>query len=191
MDGAGELSHGVRHEARLTAHLGLAHGAVEFGLRNEGGHGVDDHDVHRAGAHQHVGDVEGLLAVIGLGNEQLVGLHAEPCRIGDVERVFGVDEGRHAAELLAFRDDVQRERRLARRFGAVDFGHAAARHAADAQRQIEAEGTGGNDRHMYMRPVGQLHDRALTILSLNGAEGCLERFAAGIFRGNKRLLRHG
>ena len=184
MDGAGELSHGVGHEACLTAHLGFAHGAVEFRLRNEGGHGVDDHDVHRAGTYQHVGDVERLFAVIGLGNEQFVGLDAEAGRIGDIQSVFRVDEGGHAALLLAFRDDVERERRLAR-------GFAAARHAADTKRQIEADGTGGDDGHMNVRPVGQLHDRALAVLAFNGAEGGLERFAAGVFRGNKRLFRHG
>ena len=178
------------HEAGLAAHLGFAHGAVEFGLRNERGHGVDDNDVHRAGANQHVGDVESLFTVIGLGNEQLVGLHAEPCRIGDVKSVFGVDEGGNAPLLLAFGNDVQRQGRLARGFRAVDFRDSAARHAADAQGQVKADGAGGNDGHMNVRPVGQLHDGALTILSFDGAEGCPERFAAGIFRRNKRLLRH-
>jgi hypothetical protein len=59
--------------------------------------------------------------------------------------VLGVDEGAGAAELLHFGDDLQRQRGLARRFRAVDFDDAAARQAADAQRDVQAERAGGHD----------------------------------------------
>ena len=49
------------------------------------------------GADEHVGDLERLLAVVGLRDEQLVGLHAELARVGRVERVLGVDERGDAA----------------------------------------------------------------------------------------------
>src|SRR3712207_7428672 len=42
---------------------------------------VDRDYVDRTGAHQHVDDLERLLAVVGLGDEQLVGVDADP--LGD------------------------------------------------------------------------------------------------------------
>ena len=40
------------HQPRLQAHVRVAHLAVELGLGDEGGDGVDDQHVDRAGAHQ-------------------------------------------------------------------------------------------------------------------------------------------
>ena len=73
------------------------------------------------------GDFEGLFAVVRLRDEQVVHIHAQLARIDRIERVFRVDECGLAAELLRFGDHVQRERRLAARFRAVDFDYAAAR----------------------------------------------------------------
>ncbi|MNC88830.1 hypothetical protein D3C83_46930 [compost metagenome] len=56
--------------------------------------------------------------------------------------MFGVDERRHAACLLRLGNHLQRQRRLARGFGAEDLGHAAARQAADPERVIDADGAG-------------------------------------------------
>ena len=47
--------------------------------------------------------------------------------------MFGVDEGRRAAELLRFGDDVQRHGGLTAGFRAVNFDHAAARKTAYTQ----------------------------------------------------------
>ena len=40
-DGAGELAQGLGHQAGLQAHVGVAHFAVQLGLGDEGGDGVD------------------------------------------------------------------------------------------------------------------------------------------------------
>ena len=128
--------------------------------------------------------------MVGLGDEQFVGLHAKARGIGHVEGVFGVDEGRHAAHALAFGDDVQGKGGFARRFRAVYLGHAAARNAANAKGKVEADGAGGNDGNLYMCAVGKLHDSALTILAFDGAEGGFKRLAAGVFSGNERLFGH-
>jgi hypothetical protein len=48
--------------------------------------------------------------------------------------VLGVDVRGHPAGLLRVRHDVQAERRLAARLGAVDLGDAPLRHAADPDR---------------------------------------------------------
>ena len=81
-DGAGELAQRLAHEARLQADVAVAHLALDLGLGHERRDRVDDDDVDRAGAHEHVGDLERLLAVVGLRDEQLVGLHAELARVG-------------------------------------------------------------------------------------------------------------
>ena len=67
---------------------------------------------------------------------------AEPARVVDVERVLGVDERAHAARALRLGDRVQRQRGLARRLGAVDLDDAAARQAADAERDVERDRAG-------------------------------------------------
>ena len=60
------------------------------------------------------------------------------------------------------------ERGLARGFRAVDLDHAAARQAADAERDVEAERAGRDDLDVVgdVR-VAQPHDRALAELLLD------------------------
>ncbi len=53
-----------------------------------------------AGAHQHLGDLERLLAVVGLRDQEVVGVHADPARVLRVHRVLGVDERAEAAVAL-------------------------------------------------------------------------------------------
>ena len=69
---AGELAQRLGHEARLQAHVRVAHLAFDFGLGHQRRDRVDDDDVDRAGAHQHVGDLERLLAGVRLRDEQVV-----------------------------------------------------------------------------------------------------------------------
>ena len=94
---AGQLAQGLRHQARLQADVRLAHLALDLGLGHQGRHRVDDDDVHRVGADQHLGDLQGLLAVVGLGDQQVVDVDAELAGVLGVERVLGVDEGGDAA----------------------------------------------------------------------------------------------
>ena len=152
---AGQLAQRLRHQPRLQAHLRVAHLAFDFGLRHERRDRVDDDDVDAARADQHLDDFERLLAVVGLRDEQVVEVDAQLLRVGGVERVLGVDERRHAAQLLRFGDDLQRERRLARRLRPEDFDDAAARHAADAERVVDADGAGRRWRRSAgWRPSG-------------------------------------
>ena len=71
--------------------------------------------------------------------------------VARVEGVLGVDERRDAAGRLRLGDDLQRERRLAARLGAVDLDDAPARHAADAERGVERERAGRDRRHLVGR----------------------------------------
>jgi hypothetical protein len=134
-----------------------------------------DDDVHAVRADEHLDDLERLLAVVGLRDQQAIEIDTEFLRVGGVERVLGVHEGRHAARLLRLRDDLQRQRGLARGLRPEDLDDAAARHAADAERVVDADGAGGDDldgRHATL--LAEPHDRPLAELLFNLANGQLE-----------------
>ena len=141
------------------------------------------------GAHEHVGDLERLLAVVGLRDEQLVDVDADLLRVERVHRVLGVDEGAHAAELLRLGEDVVDERRLARGLRAEDLDDAPARHAADAEREVERQRARRDrvDAHLRAR-VAHAHDRALAELALDLRQRALQGGVAGL--GGLVLLGH-
>ena len=175
-DRAGELAERLAHQACLEPDVVVAHVALDFGLRHERGDRVDHDHVDRPRANEHVGDLERLLAVVGLREEELVGLDSELLRVGHVHRVLGVDVRRDAAGALDRRDRVERERRLAARLRAVDFDDAAARVAANAEREIEAQRPRRHRRDALVELLAVLeaHDRALAVLFLDACDGELE-----------------
>ena len=140
------------------------------------GDGVHHDHVHRAGAHQRFGNLERLLAGVRLGDEKVVDIHAQRAGIGGLERVLHVDIRGLAAALLGAGDDVQRERRLAAGFGAVDLDDAAARHAADAEREVERKRAGGDGFHVHGNVIAETHDRALAVILFDLSERGLQRF---------------
>ena len=141
---AGQLAHRLGHHPRLRADGLVAHLALELRARRQRRHRVDRDQVDRAGADQHVDDLERLLAVVGLGDEQLVDVDADLLRVQRVHRVLGVDERAHPAELLGLGDDVVDERRLTRGLRAEDLDDPAARHAADPERDVQRQRAGGD-----------------------------------------------
>src|SRR5881396_2098036 len=175
-DGAGQLAERLRHEPRLEAHLRIAHVALDLGARDQGSDRIDDQHVERPRAHQGVGDLERLLAVVGLRDEQVLGLDAELARVAHVEGVLRIDEGADAAALLALGDQLERERGLARRLGPVDLDHTPARDAADAEGNVEAERAGRKAGDVLrQRLLAELHDGALAELLLDLADGEVDR----------------
>jgi hypothetical protein len=125
-------------------------------------------------ADQDLHDFERLLAVVRLRHQQVVDVDSQLLRIQGVERVLGVHERGHASELLAFGDDLQGQRRLARRFRSEDFDDAAARHAPDAERVVDADGAGGDEvDRLDGAFLAQAHDGALAELLLDLAHGQL------------------
>src|SRR6185312_6410195 len=154
-----------------------AHFALDFRLRGERGDRVDHHHVHRARAHQHVGDFQRLLAGVGLRYKQVVDLDAELFRVGRIERVLGIDERGSAAGALAAGDGLQGHGGLAGGLRAVDLDYAAARQAADAQRDVQAQRTGGNRLDRLVDAVTHPHHGTLAELLLDLAEGGGERLA--------------
>src|SRR5262245_12716424 len=93
--------------------------------------------------------------------------------------MLGVDERGCAALLLNLRDDLQRQRRLARRLGPVDLDDSAARQAADAERDVEAERSRRHDVDVARGDrIAQAHDGTLAELLLDLPECCGKGFLA-------------
>ena len=151
--------------------MAVAHLAFDLGPRCERGDRVDDEHVERARADEHVGDLERLLAGVGLRDQQIVDVDADGRGVDRVHRVLGVDVRADAAVALRLGDDVHREGRLAGRLRPVDLDDAAAREAADAEREVEGQGTGGDEPDPHVEPFAHPHDRALPELPLDLAEG--------------------
>jgi hypothetical protein len=72
--------------------------------------------------------------------------------------MLGVDEGSNASCTLSVRNGVEGERRLTRRLGSVDLDNAAARQTANAESNIEGNGTRGDDLHRSTVVAAQSHD---------------------------------
>ena len=163
----------------------VAHFAVELGLGNQRGDGVDDQHVDGAGADQGFGDFQGLLAGVGLRDEQIVDIHAQLLGVAGVEGVLGVDKGRQAAGLLGLGDDLQGDGGFARGLGAEDLGDAAAGNAAHAQRGVEADGSGGDDGDGQQRLAGpEPDDRPLSKLFFDLCKGKFYGFGAVVDDGH-------
>src|SRR5205814_2334375 len=173
---AGELTQRLRHQPRLQADVRVAHLALDLGLRRQRRDRVDRDDVERAGADQQLGDLERLLARVRLRHEQVLDVDADLLRVRGIHRVLGVDEGTDAAAALRLGDRVVDERGLARRLGAEDLDDAAAREAADPEREVERERAGRDRADRDGGAVVHLHDRALAELALDLPEGYVQSF---------------
>ena len=125
------------------------------------------------GADEHVGDLERLLAGVGLGDEQLVDVDADGLGVDRVHGVLGVDVGADAAVALGLGHDVHGEGGLARRLRPVDLDDPPAGQAADAEGEVEGEGAGGDRLDLARWPLlAHLHDRALAELLRSGRAPC-------------------
>ena len=160
----------------------IAHLAFDFSLRRERRDRIDHDDIDRAGAHQHVGDLQRLLAGIRLRHQQVVDLDPQLLRIHRIERVLGIDKCRGAAMALRRGDDGQSQRGLARGLRAENFDDSAARNAADAERDIEAQRSRGDRVHLVGGAgIAQAHDGAFAKLFFDLAQRGRESFFAILF----------
>jgi hypothetical protein len=126
----------------------------------------------------------GLLARIGLRDQQLVHVDAELLGVARVECVLGIDKSRRTAEFLGLGNDLQRQRGLAGRFGTIDLDHAPARQATDAECDIEADGTARNRLDIFRGTgIAHAHDGTLAELFLDLAERLSERLFAILIHG--------
>ncbi len=155
----------------------VTHVAFEFGFGHEGGHRVHDDDVDRVAADQHLRNLQRLFAGVGLRDQQTIQVHAQRRGVVRIERVLDVNERRRSSGALRLGDRVKRKRRLAARFGAVDFHHAPAGKTADAQREVERDRAARYDLvgHSLLK-ISHPHDRALAELALDLREGVAQSY---------------
>ena len=180
---AGQLAHGLAHHPGLEADGLIAHLTLQLGARREGGHGVDGHDVDRARADEQVGDLERLLAVVGLGDEQLVDVDPDALGVHGVHRVLRVDERADAPQLLGLGEHVVDEGGLARGLGAEDLDDPPTGQAAHPEREVERQRAGGDRRDLDgRRLVPHPHDRPAAELALDLRERAAERRLPGLRR---------
>ena len=159
------------------------HLAFDLRARHQRRHRVDDHQVYRARAHQRFGDLQRLLAHVGLRNQQALHVYAQPGGVGGVERVLHIDEGYRAAQLLRLSGDVQAQRGLARALRPKDLGDAPARDASHAQGDIQRERAGGDHLHRQIVGFAQAHDGAVAIALDDVAQRFIEHRAPGFAHG--------
>ena len=91
----------------------VAHLTFDLSPRDERGDRVHDDHVEGTGANEGVGDLEGLLAVVGLGEVEVLKVYADGLGVCRVEGVLCVDKGGETTGLLGLGNDVQGERSLA------------------------------------------------------------------------------
>ena len=174
---APELPQSLAHEPGLQPHVGVPHLAFDLGPGHQRRHGVHHQHVHGVAPHQHVHDVEGVLAAVGLGNQQIVDVHADLPGVGGVDGVFGVDDGAPGALGLRVGDNVKAQRGLAAGFGPVDLHDPPGGKPADAQSDIQSQRPGAENGHVGHGGLGpQTHDGALAELLFDLIDGDLERF---------------
>ena len=160
----------------MEAHEAVPHLALDLRPGHQGGHRVHHHHVQRAGADQGLGDLQGLLAGVRLGDQHIVNVHPQGPGVGGVQGVLRVHEGHLAPGLLGLGHDVEGQGGLAGGLGAVDLDDPPPGHAADAQGQIQGQGPGGDDFHVQVGLVPQAHDGALAIYFLDILHGGLDGF---------------
>ena len=127
--------------------MGVAHLAFDLGPGRQRGHRVDDEDVERAGADQHVGDLERLLPGVGLGDEQVVDVDPDGPGVDRVHGVLGVDVGADAAVALRLGHHVHGQGGLPRGLRA----RRSRRCGPGAGRRCRAPGRGRGRRSGWTR----------------------------------------
>ena len=171
---AGQLPQCLGHQPGLETHEGVAHFALDLLPGRQRGDGVHHHHVHGAGADQGVGDFQGLLAGVRLGDQHTVDVHADGRGIVRVQGVFSVHEGHLAAAFLGLGHDMEGQGGLTGGLRAVDLDDPPLGHAADAQRSVQRQGAGGDGIHLHFRLVAQAHHSALAEVLLDLGDGRLQ-----------------
>src|SRR3546814_13941029 len=85
--------------------------------------------------------------------------------------MFGIDESSGTAGGLGCSDSVQGQSRLARAFWAVDFNDATLRQAADAESDVETQGTGRDSCDAALFAVAAAHGYALAERAIELGKG--------------------
>src|SRR5215211_1291199 len=154
----------------------VSHLTLYLGPRYERSYAIDDHDVEGVRAHEGIGYLEGLFAVIWLGEVEVLEVNAYSLGVGRVEGVLGVDEGCEPTCPLGLGYYVQGEGSLAARFGAEDLDDTSPWNSADAKCQVEGKGSRRYRGDLLGLLVTHAHDRAFPELPLYLRDGCVNGF---------------
>ncbi len=154
----------------------IAHVALDLRLRRQRRDRVDHHHIDRAGAHQHIGDLQRLLTGVRLGDQQLIHINTQLFGVLRIERVFGIDEGTGTPCLLRLGDHLQGQRGFTGGFRAVDLDHAPFGQTADTQCHIQPQRAGGDGLDITHRAlIAHPHYRSLAKLLFDLSQSCCQR----------------
>ena len=138
--------------------MGITHLAVNLCLRNQCGNRVHNHDIDRTGAHHRLGNLKSLLAVVRLGDIQIIDINTDLLRICRIECMLCIDKSSDTASLLYFCHHMQGNRRLTTGLRSVYLDDSSLRNTAQSQCNIQAQGAGRNRLYIHIRTrITQLH----------------------------------
>ena len=166
----------------------VAHLTLDLGFRHQRGDRIDDNDVDGAGPDQRFRDLQGLLAVIGLGDQQIIDVHSQLLGVLRIHSVFRVDERGSAAPFLRLGHGVERDGGFAAAFRSEDLDYPAPGQTADAQRQVERQHAGRNDLDVQFGRFAHFHDRALAEILLDLRDGDPQGFRFPFAAASHQLL---
>src|SRR5215212_4539498 len=149
----------------------VAHLSLDLSPGYEGGHRVYDDDVEGAASDERIRYLQGLFAVVRLGEVEVLEVDADGLGVGRVDGVLGVDEGGQTPCLLGLGNHVQGEGRLAAGLGTEDLDDATPWEATDAEGEVECQGAGRNGSDLRAVLVAHAHDRTLPELPLYLGDG--------------------
>ena len=176
-DDGRELTHGLGHEAGLHTHGSGTHVALDLLTGHQSGHRVHHHHVHGPRAHQRLADGQSILAAVGLGDQQVVNVHAQSLGIDGIQGMLGINEGGLTAGLLYLGGDVKSHGGLTRGLRPKDLNDTAAGNAADTQSHVQSQRARVDGLYRHAGIVAQLHDGALAEVLLDLLHGGLEGLA--------------
>ena len=152
--------------------MGISHLAVNLSLGNQSGHGVHNHDVHGTGTHHGLGNLQSLLAVIRLGDIQVINIHSYVPGIYRIQGMLCVNEACNAPALLHLCHHVQGDRGLTGRLRSIYLYNPALGNSAQSQGYIQADGAGGHCLNIHIcSGIPQLHDGSFSVCLLNLGQG--------------------
>ena len=154
--------------------MGVAHLALDLRPGHQSRHGVHHDHVNSVGAHQGLGDLQGLFTGVRLADQQAVHVHPQVPGVHGIQSVLHVDEGGVAPALLTLGDAVQSQGSLAGGFRPVDLDDSAPGQAADAQGQVQGQGARGDGLHVQGGILPQTHYRAVAKLLFDLGQGCFQ-----------------
>ena len=157
--------------------MGIAHIAVDLRLRNKRRYRVHDHDIDSTGAHHCFRDLQRLLAVIRLGDIEVIDINADIFRVYRIKCVLRVDKSSDTAAFLYFRYHMESDRRLTTGLRPVDLYNTSLRDSAEAESDIKAQRTGRNRLDIHIcAGISEFHNGTFSVSFFDLCESRIKGF---------------